>query len=62
MERKTISNSHSETKEENNPLCTRKNKRNREKAHDLSVPEDKERELEGGDALGVSAVFSSEDD
>lgn len=61
IERKTISNSHSEIKEKNNPLCTHKNKRNREKAHDLSVPEDKERELEGGDVLGVSAVFSWED-
>ncbi|XP_041512754.1 tRNA wybutosine-synthesizing protein 3 homolog [Microtus oregoni] len=62
MERKTISNSHSEIKEKNNPLCTRKNKRNREKAHDPSVPEDKEKELEGGDSLGISAVFSEEED
>ncbi|XP_005357550.1 tRNA wybutosine-synthesizing protein 3 homolog [Microtus ochrogaster] len=62
MERKTISNSHSEIKEKNNPLCTRKSKRNREKAHDPSVPEDKEKELEGGDSLGISAVFSSEGD
>lgn len=61
MERKTISNSHSEITE-NNPLCTRKNKRNQGKAHDPSVPEDKEKELEGGDGLGISAVFSSEED
>ncbi|CAO2600506.1 tRNA wybutosine-synthesizing protein 3 homolog [Lemmus lemmus] len=62
MKRKTISNSHSEIKEKHNALCTHKNKRNQEKAHDPSVPEDNEKELEGGDGLGISAVFSLEED
>nr|XP_048309490.1 tRNA wybutosine-synthesizing protein 3 homolog isoform X1 [Myodes glareolus] len=62
IERKPISNSHSEIKEKNNPICTHKNKRNREKAPDPSVPEDTEKELDSGDGLGIGAVFSSEDD
>ncbi|CAH6777215.1 tRNA wybutosine-synthesizing protein 3 homolog [Phodopus roborovskii] len=62
LERKTISSSHSEIKEKNNPLCTHKNKRSQEKARDPSITEDHEKELEGGDGLGISATFFLEGD
>ncbi|XP_052586007.1 tRNA wybutosine-synthesizing protein 3 homolog isoform X2 [Peromyscus californicus insignis] len=62
MERKTISNSHSEIKEKNNPFCTHKNKRSQGKARDPSVTEGNETELEGADGLGISAPFFLEDD
>ncbi|KAL6035068.1 hypothetical protein STEG23_037488 [Scotinomys teguina] len=61
MERKTISNSHSEIKVKNNPLCTHKNKRNQGKSHDPSVTEDNETGLEGGDDLGISTPFLEDD-
>ncbi|ERE88243.1 putative tRNA wybutosine-synthesizing protein 3 like protein [Cricetulus griseus] len=62
MERKAISSSHSETKEKNSLLCTHKNKRNQGKAHDPSITEDHEKELEGADGLGISAALFSEED
>ncbi|KAL1772433.1 tRNA wybutosine-synthesizing protein 3-like [Sigmodon hispidus] len=62
MERKNISNSQSKIKEKNNPLCTHKNKRNQGKAHNPSITEDSEQELEGGNGLGIGATFFLEDD
>lgn len=61
VKRETISNSHSKIKEKNNPLCTRKNRRNQGKAHDPSTTEDNGRELEA-DGLEISAALFLGDD
>eukprot|EP00073_Rattus_norvegicus_P056014 XP_575065.4 PREDICTED: tRNA wybutosine-synthesizing protein 3 homolog isoform X1 [Rattus norvegicus] len=63
VKRETISNSRSEIKEKNNPLCTPKNQRKQGKACDPSTTEDDGGEqLEGSDGWGIGAVLFLGDD
>lgn len=63
VKRETISNSRSEIKEKNNPLCTPKNQRKQGKARDPSTTEDDGGEqLKGSDGWGIGAVLFLGDD